>query len=247
MQAEQSCALWRATSPVGRTPRAARRAAPGTGRSGTAAYIQERSERQSPLTRGMGGGKNQRHGQRAAAPVLSLCAPCGGSDPKRWGLPGGDTVSAAVQTSPPTAARPPRVLPPGPTRQRSRASDHCPAWKGSRTPWYAYLHTAGRGLSGPCGVHGARHAWCGIARPGLCALPIQMARELGLNPKQCGGLANHRQEPWKLPLPECIAECYRKRLHRERPVKVVPLAEAAKRHQQSARDKARHPRERTDT
>jgi hypothetical protein len=26
-----------------------------------------------------------------------------------------------------------------------------------------------------------------------------MARELGLHPKQCGGLANHRQEPWKLP------------------------------------------------
>ncbi len=35
----------------------------------------------------------------------------------------------------------------------------------------------------------------------LSDLPIQMARELGLNPKKCGGLANHRQEPWKLPLP----------------------------------------------
>src|SRR5438128_9926288 len=75
---------------------------------------------------------------------------------------------------------------------------------------------------------------------------IQMARELGLNPKKFGGLANHRQEPWKLPLPEFIAECYLKRFHRERPAKVVPLAEAAKRHQQSARDKARHPRERTE-
>jgi hypothetical protein len=59
----------------------------------------------------------------------------------------------------------------------------------------------------------------------LSDLPIQMARELGLNPKKCGGLATHRQEPWKLPLPECIAECYRKRLHWERPAKVVPLAE----------------------
>ena len=29
----------------------------------------------------------------------------------------------------------------------------------------------------------------------LSDLHIQMARELGLNPKQCGGLANHRQEP----------------------------------------------------
>jgi hypothetical protein len=38
----------------------------------------------------------------------------------------------------------------------------------------------------------------------LSDLHIQMARELGLNPKKFGGLANHRQEPWKLPLPECM-------------------------------------------
>ena len=81
----------------------------------------------------------------------------------------------------------------------------------------------------------------------LSDLHIQMARELGLNPKKFGGLANHRQEPWKLPLPEFIAEYYVKRFHRERPAKVVPLAEATKRQQQSARDKARHPRARTDT
>ena len=81
----------------------------------------------------------------------------------------------------------------------------------------------------------------------LSDLHIQMARELGLNPKKCGGLANHRQEPWKLPLPEFLAECYVKRFHRERPAKVVLLADVAKRQQQSARDRARHPRERTDT
>jgi hypothetical protein len=81
----------------------------------------------------------------------------------------------------------------------------------------------------------------------LSDLHIQMARELGLNPKKFGGLVNHRQEPWKLPLPEFIADCYRKRFHRERPTQVVPLAEVAKRQQQSARDKARHPRGRTDT
>ena len=81
----------------------------------------------------------------------------------------------------------------------------------------------------------------------LSDLHIQMARELGLNPKKCGGLANHRQEPWKLPVPEFIATCYMKRFHRERPAKVVPLADVAKRQQQSARDRARHPQERTDT
>jgi len=31
---------------------------------------------------------------------------------------------------------------------------------------------------------------------------IQMARELGLNPKTLGGLANTKQGLWKLPLPE---------------------------------------------
>src|SRR2546428_10085797 len=81
----------------------------------------------------------------------------------------------------------------------------------------------------------------------LSDLPIQMARELGLNPKKFGGLANHRQEPWKLPLPEFIVECYLKRFHRERPAKVVPLAEVATRQQPSARDTARHPPARTDT
>src|SRR5262249_30533338 len=76
----------------------------------------------------------------------------------------------------------------------------------------------------------------------LSDLHIQMARELGLNPKKFGELANHRREPWKLPLPEFIAECYRKRFHRERPAQVIPLAEVAKRQQPSARDKARHAR-----
>ena len=80
----------------------------------------------------------------------------------------------------------------------------------------------------------------------LSDLHIQMARELGLNPKKCGGLAHYRQEPWKLPLPECISACYRKRFHRERPAQVVPLAQVAKRQQPSARDKARHARAHTD-
>src|SRR5271165_6384375 len=39
----------------------------------------------------------------------------------------------------------------------------------------------------------------------------QMARELGMNPRKLGSLANEGQEPWKLPLPEFVAECYRKR------------------------------------
>ena len=33
----------------------------------------------------------------------------------------------------------------------------------------------------------------------------KMARELGMNPYKLGKLANHRQEPWKLTLPDFIA------------------------------------------
>ncbi len=54
---------------------------------------------------------------------------------------------------------------------------------------------------------------------------IQMARELGLNPKKLGGLANHRQEPWKLPIPNFIEEIYLKRFGVDRPAEVISLEE----------------------
>jgi hypothetical protein len=59
---------------------------------------------------------------------------------------------------------------------------------------------------------------------------VQMARELGLNPKKFGGLANHRQEPWKLPLPSFIEEIYRKRFGVERPTEVLSLEELVAKH-----------------
>lgn len=43
---------------------------------------------------------------------------------------------------------------------------------------------------------------------------IQMARELGMNPRKLGKLANYRQEPWKVPLPAYIEELYFKRFHK---------------------------------
>lgn len=46
---------------------------------------------------------------------------------------------------------------------------------------------------------------------------IQMARELGLNPKKFGKLANHKQEPWKAPLPVFIEEIYLKRFGKKHP------------------------------
>jgi hypothetical protein len=46
---------------------------------------------------------------------------------------------------------------------------------------------------------------------------IQMARELGLNPKKLGSLANNGQEPWKAPLPEFIEHIYEKRFGKSQP------------------------------
>ena len=46
---------------------------------------------------------------------------------------------------------------------------------------------------------------------------IQMARELGMNPKKFGKLDNHHQEPWKEPLPDFIESLYFKRLNKQKP------------------------------
>ena len=56
---------------------------------------------------------------------------------------------------------------------------------------------------------------------------VQMARELGLNPKKFGKLANHHQEPWKRPLPDFIAALYVKRFGKPIPVVVKTIEEIA--------------------
>ena len=57
---------------------------------------------------------------------------------------------------------------------------------------------------------------------------VQMARELGMNPKKLGSLANHEQEPWKASLPEFIEDLYCKRFSRAAPERVVSLEERAR-------------------
>ena len=52
---------------------------------------------------------------------------------------------------------------------------------------------------------------------------VQMARELGLNPDKLGKIDNHKQEPWKAPLPQFIEEIYFKRFKREEPETVKSL------------------------
>jgi hypothetical protein len=57
---------------------------------------------------------------------------------------------------------------------------------------------------------------------------VQMARELGMNPKKLGGVANHRQEPWKLPLPRYIEELYFKRFRKKQPDNVRSIEQMVK-------------------
>ena len=40
---------------------------------------------------------------------------------------------------------------------------------------------------------------------------MTMAQKLGLNPKKLGKIANHKQEPWKVPLPDFIRHLHEKR------------------------------------
>ena len=61
---------------------------------------------------------------------------------------------------------------------------------------------------------------------------VQMARELGLNPKKFGSLSNTKQQPWKLPLPEFIEEIYFKHFKKRVPDNVKSI-------EQMVKDKAR--------
>lgn len=55
-----------------------------------------------------------------------------------------------------------------------------------------------------------------------------MAREVGLNPKKLGKLANHKQEPWKKPLPDYIQTLYRKHFKKDWPDNVRSVEQMVK-------------------
>ncbi len=56
---------------------------------------------------------------------------------------------------------------------------------------------------------------------------LQMARELGMNPRKLGKLDNADQETWKLPLRAFIESLYQKRFGKERPDMVHSIEERA--------------------
>lgn len=59
------------------------------------------------------------------------------------------------------------------------------------------------------------------------------------DPKRFGGKANHKQEPWKLPLPEFIEKLYFKRFKKDRPDNVRSI-------EQMVKDKKRNQAERKE-
>ena len=75
---------------------------------------------------------------------------------------------------------------------------------------------------------------------------IQMARELGLNPKKLGSIANDDQERWKSPLPQFIEELYHERFGRDRPELVVTIEELAQKKKQKRATQESAPAEPVD-
>ena len=59
----------------------------------------------------------------------------------------------------------------------------------------------------------------------LSDVHIQMARELGMDPKKFGKIANEKQEPWKTSLPAFIEHIYLKHFGRDRPSDVKSIEE----------------------
>jgi uncharacterized Zn finger protein len=69
-----------------------------------------------------------------------------------------------------------------------------------------------RGRTMKKGVDQKMKAWDDAQkRHRLSNAQVQMARELGMNPAKLGKIDNHKQEPWKLPLPEFIEELHTRR------------------------------------
>lgn len=75
---------------------------------------------------------------------------------------------------------------------------------------------------------------------------IQMARELGLNPHKFGKIANEKQEPWKIPLPQFIETIYFKRFHKSQPDIVQSIEDIIRVHQEKKAEKKARKAELTD-
>ena len=66
---------------------------------------------------------------------------------------------------------------------------------------------------------------------------IQMARELGLDPKKFDRLANIKQDEWKEPLPKFITTLYYKRFSKSQPDDVQSIEKFYQAQQQKKQEK----------
>ena len=66
---------------------------------------------------------------------------------------------------------------------------------------------------------------------------IQMARELGMNPKGLGGFVPNEKQPGKMPLPQYIEMLYAKQFRRPEPKVVKTMEELAAEHLQRRAEK----------
>lgn len=94
-------------------------------------------------------------------------------------------------------------------------------------------------------IPGKLHVWIEARkRHGLSHAQIQMARELGMNPKKLSKLDNADQEPWKVPLPTFIENLYWKRFRKDRPDVLLSIEERARLDEQKKDARRRAKRQR---
>ena len=67
-----------------------------------------------------------------------------------------------------------------------------------------------------------------LGKDSVFLMPKYKWRELRMNPQKFGSLANYKQEPWKLPLPDFIEELYHKRFKKDRPETVRSIEQIVK-------------------
>lgn len=61
---------------------------------------------------------------------------------------------------------------------------------------------------------------------------IQMARDLSMNPRKFGKIADHKQEPWKAPLPVFIEHLYYNRFGKARPDEVKSVEQLVRKREE---------------
>ena len=103
----------------------------------------------------------------------------------------------------------------------------------------AFLKEKGGRKTQKAWVNNKLQAWIDARkRHHLTHAQVQMACELGMNPKKFGKLDNSDQEQWKMPLPEYIESLYLRRFNKEKPDVVLSIEDRAR--LQKQKKEARH-------